>query len=363
MVRSWGLGLATTEEPTGIDFDPVNNRLFVTNDDGDYHIITPGGDGTFGTGDDGDTMLSVAGSDDTEDPTYDPMTNRLYVLNGGASGRIYVLNPNTGQSVASNISLTSFGPTDWEGLTMTPNGELLVGANLTEQIFVLETNGAYLETISLSSIGLDRISGLGISPPGGGGSGYDIWVADRQGTSNNANLANIDGRLWRLSTSGAPPTNTPPTISVTKPSPGETAVVGSTVTFQATANDPQDGDISANIVWSSDGILIGSGGSFTKSDLSQGAHVITASCPTANSQCPRRTSPSPSPHQAQPPRRPPRHHHEHHRRDRSGHDHDHDSRQHHNYDQAAASATSVCRTDFCFRTDQLRLVASVSGFE
>ena len=233
VVRSWGLDLASTEEPTGIDYDPVGNRMFVTNDDGDYHIFLPGTDGMFGTGDDPapSSPISVAGSDDTEDPVYDPVTNHLYVLNGGSSGRIYVLNPTTGASVAPQIPLTSLGPTDWEGLTMTPNGELLVGANLTQQIFVLEKDGNYLETISVSVTGLERISGLGISPPGGGGSGYDIWVADRQGTCNCDEPANIDGRLWRLSTSGAPPATTTTTGGGTTTTTGATTTTtGATTT-------------------------------------------------------------------------------------------------------------------------------------
>jgi hypothetical protein len=75
-----------------------------------------------------------------------------------------------------------------------------------------------------------------------------------------------------------PNTNTPPTISLAMPSENSTTTLGSYVFFQATASDFEDGSITAAIAWSSslNGAL-GTGGNFGRSDLSIGAHVITAS--------------------------------------------------------------------------------------
>ena len=52
---------------------------------------------------------------------------------------------------------------------------------------------------------------------------------------------------------------------------------GININFSATASDDEDGDISADIAWSSnvDGPL-GSGASINTASLSLGAHVITA---------------------------------------------------------------------------------------
>jgi hypothetical protein len=71
--------------------------------------------------------------------------------------------------------------------------------------------------------------------------------------------------------------NTPPVLTVSKPTNGSSFTAGAEVTFQATANDAQDGDISGAIVWTSsrDGI-IGFGGFFTKTNLSVGTHTIKA---------------------------------------------------------------------------------------
>jgi hypothetical protein len=67
-------------------------------------------------------------------------------------------------------------------------------------------------------------------------------------------------------------------VSITAPPDGSSYEVGTSITFTGTANDTEDGNISANLAWTSsiDG-SIGSGGSFTISTLSVGTHTITAS--------------------------------------------------------------------------------------
>ncbi len=70
--------------------------------------------------------------------------------------------------------------------------------------------------------------------------------------------------------------NQPPVLTVLSPTPGSQFVQGSPVTFSGTAIDPEDGDISDQIVWVShlDG-LIGVGANVTTSSLSLGNHYIT----------------------------------------------------------------------------------------
>ncbi|MCQ3973183.1 MAG: hypothetical protein DPW09_07020 [Anaerolineae bacterium] len=71
--------------------------------------------------------------------------------------------------------------------------------------------------------------------------------------------------------------NAAPTVSITSPADGTLALVGDTVNFAGTATDGPD-DVSASLIWSSniDG-QIGAGASFSRNDLSLGAHTITAS--------------------------------------------------------------------------------------
>ncbi len=77
---------------------------------------------------------------------------------------------------------------------------------------------------------------------------------------------------------GGGPGNTPPSVTITAPANGSSFGQGVSVNFAGTATDAEDGNISANLSWSSnlDGV-IGSGASFSTSSLSVGTHTITAS--------------------------------------------------------------------------------------
>jgi len=72
------------------------------------------------------------------------------------------------------------------------------------------------------------------------------------------------------------PFNNPPTVSLTAPAAGSSFNSGASVLFAGTANDVEDGNRTANLVWTSsiDG-QIGTGGSFTRV-LGAGTHTITA---------------------------------------------------------------------------------------
>jgi hypothetical protein len=72
--------------------------------------------------------------------------------------------------------------------------------------------------------------------------------------------------------------NQPPTVNVSQPSDGSSFDEGSTVAFSGTASDDEDGNLTGSLAWTSslDG-PIGSGGSFSRTDLSPGSHTITAS--------------------------------------------------------------------------------------
>ncbi|MEO1535910.1 MAG: SGNH/GDSL hydrolase family protein, partial [Planctomycetota bacterium] len=73
------------------------------------------------------------------------------------------------------------------------------------------------------------------------------------------------------------PTNTEPTVTIATPADSASFIAGDSVAFSASATDPEDGDISADIDWTSslDGV-IGSGASFSTTTLSIGTHLISA---------------------------------------------------------------------------------------
>lgn len=73
-----------------------------------------------------------------------------------------------------------------------------------------------------------------------------------------------------------------PSVSITAPEDGASFAEGTNITFTGTASDPQDGDLSAMIAWSSnaDGAL-DTGASITAT-LSVGTHTVTASVTDAD---------------------------------------------------------------------------------
>jgi hypothetical protein len=75
----------------------------------------------------------------------------------------------------------------------------------------------------------------------------------------------------------AAPVNQPPVVTIASPATGASFVAGSSVSFSGSALDPEDGNLSAELVWVStvDGPL-GTGGSFSRA-LSAGSHIISAS--------------------------------------------------------------------------------------
>ena len=147
------------------------------------------------------------------------------------------------------------------------------GATLLDETILVAVNEAYEEDTDNPS------GGVGDYPPASvdlsAFSGQSVrlkfvWNIPEPGTGFAFfQLDNI-----RLNTTP----NDAPVVSVTAPANGSTFTDGDSITFAATAADTEDGDIGANLSWSSslDG-AIGSGASFATSGLSVGTHTVTAS--------------------------------------------------------------------------------------
>ena len=74
--------------------------------------------------------------------------------------------------------------------------------------------------------------------------------------------------------------NTAPTVTITSPEDGGSAIAGTLVDLIATADDAESGDLTADITWNSsiDGDLgTGPGGTVLEQALSVGVHTLTAS--------------------------------------------------------------------------------------
>ena len=73
-------------------------------------------------------------------------------------------------------------------------------------------------------------------------------------------------------------TDAAPVVTIQSPQDNKKFLTGATVTFTATALDSLDGDRTSTLVWTSSvSGQIGTGTTFTRSDLPPGTHVVTAS--------------------------------------------------------------------------------------
>jgi YVTN family beta-propeller protein len=123
-------------------------------------------------------------------------------------------------------------------------------------------NGAYLKSVTATSA-----SDTGLDPD----TEY-CYTASAYDAAGNESEQSYEG----CATTGSTP-NISPTVSITSPSTGSTHTEGDSITFSGSGSDAEDGTLTgSSLVWTSsvDG-QIGTGTSFTRSDLSVGTHTIT----------------------------------------------------------------------------------------
>lgn len=114
--------------------------------------------------------------------------------------------------------------------------------------------------------------------------GPSLWVGERRTAEGYwMVLQTRIGRVLRTVLMAALATSAlaggkprPPVVTITSPDDGRTFLVGTEITFTATAIDKEDGNISQSIQWTCDQVKFGVGATFTET-LAEGSHVITAS--------------------------------------------------------------------------------------
>jgi len=108
--------------------------------------------------------------------------------------------------------------------------------------------------------------------------GTDSSVVRRGFWFDKVTLTNFSTQAPDAQSNNCSAANTRPVVTITAPADNAVFDKGVNVTFTATANDSEDGDISGLIQWDSslDG-SIGNGASFNTSVLSAGTHLVTAS--------------------------------------------------------------------------------------
>ncbi len=121
-------------------------------------------------------------------------------------------------------------------------------------------------------------SSCGSSDPTNNYMDYSDDVCMTEFTPNQANRMRCTLDNFRVDLGGSGgPSNAAPSVNISAPSNGTSVVDGTSISFSGNASDPEDGNLTSAITWSSnlDGPL-GSGSS-VNATLSVGTHTVTAS--------------------------------------------------------------------------------------
>jgi hypothetical protein len=232
-----GSATSYTNEPTGVSINPVNGRLFVSDDNArQIFEINPGSDGLLGSSD--DTVISSFstrpfGSLDPEDVAFASGLGDLFITDG-VNSEIYRVTPSG--TLVSQFDTESLGVLDPEGVVYDPtsNHLLIVGQPATV-VAEVTLNGTLVRAIDISAANARKPAGLTIAPNSQTPDGKSLYIVDR-GVDNNDNPNENDGKLYEISlgsTNQAPVVNAGPDLVVSG-----NAILDGTVTDDGLPNPP-----------------------------------------------------------------------------------------------------------------------------
>ena len=252
---------SVSKEPNGLGYIPASNTLLISDDSlRRVHLMRPGTDGRFGTGDDIVTFINTFayGSDDTEDPTFDPVSGHIFFLDG-VDTEVFRIDPvngvfGDGNDVMSHFDVGQYGISDTEALAYyPPHDSLIVGNRSGKELLEVTKTGDLLRTIDLTGIaGLSLVSGLTVAPASNGSGQLNYWIVDRK-VDNGANPNENDGRLFEIA--AGPTDNIAPVVDsavIDQAAPTTNAVLSVT----ATAHDDDDDPLELRYQWRKNGVAI-----------------------------------------------------------------------------------------------------------
>ena len=208
-----GSSASSSNEPTGLSFDPSSGDLFLTDDvKRKVFRFTPGSDGDFGTPD--DTTVSSfdtapLGCTDPEDVAFDTDSGHLFIADGAGrevcrvspgNNGVFDGIPPAGDDVdVSQFDTAQFGSMGSEGLAYDPvRNTLLILDPKTKQIFETTRAGILLNTIDLSVANPRHGEDVVLAPSLDNPSQINMYVVAR-GVDNNSDPNENDGKLHELS--------------------------------------------------------------------------------------------------------------------------------------------------------------------
>ena len=243
-----------SNEPTGIAVNPVNDHIFISQDDGGGKIfeISMGSDGVYCTGDDVVVTLSLSSiiGIDAEDVAIGQ--NTLFIA-GGTNAEVYLFNlgPNGEIGGGDDGPITSFdtavlGFNDLEGIDYNDDtGTLFIVSTQSSDNYLGEvsTSGALIRAYNLSLMGSgsNKRSDVSYAPSSQNPQINNIYIVSR-GVDNNTDPNENDGRIWEININGSStptPVNTstwtPTPTAPNTPNPNGTSTFTPSATFTPTS--------------------------------------------------------------------------------------------------------------------------------
>ncbi len=196
-----------TSEPTGLTYDGIHNRLYMTDDD-QYKVIWV--DPANPTVKLGEFVVPVA-ADDPEDIAFNPNTGHLFISNGLSHSIVEV--DATGAQVGAAVILPSL-IIDPEALAYDAQHDVFfVGGGFSHLIWRVDRSGNILETIEVLTNYINPVSGTSVhvkdllfapsSDPYDDPSVMSLYVAD-YGDTHLTPAQSDDGRIIEVFINGAP---------------------------------------------------------------------------------------------------------------------------------------------------------------
>jgi len=217
LLRSYSV-TSFTPEPTGVAFDANGGGIFISDDDADLvFVVKPGVDGQLGTADDTRTSFPTwdFGSDDPEGIAYDRINDRLFIADG-VGAEIYVLRPGangifdgappTGDDPVTHFDTDALGAADPETVEYKEDtGTLLVLGSIGPRVVKeVTTTGALVGEIDLSFAPLDKPAGMAYAPSSNHPAGRSLYIVNRV-VDNDFDPSENDGTMVEVSLSDAAP--------------------------------------------------------------------------------------------------------------------------------------------------------------
>jgi len=208
LLAAYDLTALGNSEPTGLTWNPVDDRFYSSNDDTRRvyrYAFTPGVGFTL---EDDVSTLDTAGAGDPEGITCNPNTGEIYVVDGTAEWIMVYTHDGSGFTLEGVLDLPALNapgdvPTDPEGIAFhEPSGHLFIVSDPDLTIYEFTVGGLYVARYSLAGLSPVPIAPQGLSfgpssTAATGGSGLSLYVADG-GVDNDENPDERDAAIYEL---------------------------------------------------------------------------------------------------------------------------------------------------------------------